>query len=80
LVQHSPVASNSRGMMSTDTNELIIHGKVERFSNSPTGQSLRLIDGKVIWTLDKLLRDFEDDTVCVSVKRVKLECGDSEFV
>lgn len=62
------------------TNELIIQGKVTRFSNSPNGQALRLMDGKVAWTLDKLLGDFEDDTVCVSVKRTKRKCGNKNLV
>ena len=57
--------------MKSHTKELIVQGKVKRFSNSPNGQSLRLMDGKIIWTFDKLLGDFEDGEVCVTVKRIK---------
>ena len=65
--------------MEAYTEELRIQGKVERFANNPSGQCLRLVDGKVVWTLDKLSGDFENDGVCVTVKRVRLECGDKEF-
>jgi len=66
--------------MKADTNELLIWGKVKRFSNSPNEQCLRLVDGKVAWILDKLLGDFENDTVCISVKRIKRKCGDKDNV
>ena len=50
------------------TNGLILYGKVMRFSNTPNGQNLRLVDRKAVWTLDDLLGDFENKDICVTVK------------
>ena len=49
-------------------NGLAVYGEVVLFSNAPNGQNLRLVDGRVVWTLDGLLGDFEDKEICVTVK------------
>ncbi len=49
--------------MTKEPHELIIYGRVERFNNSPMGNSLRLIDinsNKTVWTGNKILESFED--------------------
>lgn len=64
--------------MTKSPHELIIYGRVERFSNSPMGNSLRLVDGKVIWTGDDILESFEDKAVCLQVKMIREGIGEGK--
>lgn len=61
--------------MTKEPHELIIFGKVERFTHSPQGNCLRLIDlnnKSAIWTGDKILSSFESKgNVCLHIKMVK---------
>lgn len=60
--------------MTKEPHELIIHGKVERFPNSPMGNNLRLVDGNAIWSGDNLLEGFEGKgKICLQVKMVKVK-------
>jgi hypothetical protein len=48
--------------MTKEPHEFIIYGRVERFSNSPNGNCLRLVDANnkdAAWTGDDLLQSFE---------------------
>ena len=61
--------------MAKNPHELIICGKVERFSNSPMGNALRLVDANnkdAIWSGDDILGSFEGKgEVCLQVKMVR---------
>ena len=60
--------------MAKEPHELIIYGRVERFSSSPNGNCLRLVDANnnAVWTGDDILQSFEDKgNVCLQIKMVK---------
>ncbi len=61
--------------MTKESHELLIFGKVERFSSSPQSNCLRLVDmnnKNVIWTGDKILESFEGkENICLEIKMIK---------
>jgi hypothetical protein len=68
------VLSRETEDMTKEPHELIIYGRVERFSNSPNGNCLRLVDtnSNAAWAGDDLLKSFEDKgNVCLQIKMVK---------
>lgn len=61
--------------MTKEPHELIIFGKVERFSHSPMGNCLRLVDANnkdAVWTGDSILESFEGKgNICLHIKMIK---------
>ncbi len=60
--------------MTKEPHELIIYGRVERFSNSPNGNCLRLVDinSNAVWAGDDLLQSFEDKgNICLQIKMIQ---------
>lgn len=61
--------------MTKEPHELIIFGKVKRFSHSPQGNCLRLVDSNnknAIWTGDDILESFEGKSnICLHIKMIK---------
>jgi len=61
--------------MTKEPHELIIFGKVERFSHSPQGNCLRLVDlnnKDTVWTGNDILQSFEDKgNVCLEIKMIR---------
>lgn len=63
--------------MTKEPHELIIYGRVERFSNSPNGNCLRLVDtnnNNAAWAGDDLLQGFEGKgNICFQIKMMRLK-------